>query len=188
MKTFISLDIETTGLDEHKCQILEFGAVIGDFGTEEVFGLPFFKRRFKYDEIHGEPYAIALNAGLIKDMAGNVGPWSGIQCLWNDFMSFCKECGFEFGSRIKPTVTGKNIGSFDRRFLALAPLWQWEQFSHRYLDVGSLYFDPITDLELPNTLLCASRAGVDVSRFKLHEAVDDARLVVEIIRSYYKGK
>lgn len=131
----------------------------------------------------GEPYALALNAPLIKEMALGGPGWMSINLLWEDFNSWLSP--LKVG---KPTVAGKNVASFDRRFLALAPKWDWGAFSRRFLDPGSLFLDPKQDLELPDLTTCASRAGVDIERFQLHNAVDDARLVVEIVRAYYRGK
>lgn len=179
MKEFLSIDLETTGLDEEYCQILEFGAVLGDFSDTPVDSLPSLNLRFRYEQVRGEPYALMMNAGLIRDMALGIGKWVAITEL---------VCQFE--AWLKParslTITGKNFGSFDRRFLAKVRGFNLNRFSHRILDVGSLYFNPAADQSLPNLATCAVRAGIDTGRFDLHTAVGDARLVVEIVRRFYR--
>jgi oligoribonuclease (3'-5' exoribonuclease) len=186
MKRFLSLDIETTGLDERDCQILEFGAVVGDFSDTPILELPSFQMRFKWPKLMGDPYALQLNHELIRDMAFNKGEWHLLEELAGKFRSWLLSQGYLLWANGKKiTVTGKNIGSFDRRFLNLVPDWDWNFYSHRYLDPGSLWFNPARDDELPNTQECAKRAGIVVG--KLHDAVEDSRLVVAMLRSYYRG-
>jgi DNA polymerase III epsilon subunit-like protein len=184
VEKILSIDIETTGLDDERHQILEFGAVIGDFyGTTPVRELPCFKRRILWKEVHGDPYALVMNVDLLKDMTKRpVGDnYILLGHLWKQFSDW-------LNSLMKPvdiTITGKNFGSFDRRFLNRVLGWNWDAFSHRFLDPGSLCFEPRKDRKLPDLLTCATRVGVDWSVYKLHEAVEDARLVVAILRAYY---
>jgi oligoribonuclease (3'-5' exoribonuclease) len=186
MRRFVSMDIEATGLDDEKCQILEFGAVMGDFSDTPVDKLPSFVMRFKYDIVVGEPMGLAMNADLIRDMANNVGSWFKISDLAGAFDYWLLSQGINLATIPRLTVTGKNIGSYDRRFLARVPGWDWSAYSHKFLDPGSLFFRPTEDEELPSTVLCASRAGVVMG--KRHSALEDARYVVEMIRAYYRGK
>jgi DNA polymerase III epsilon subunit-like protein len=83
----------------------------------------------------------------------------------------------------KITVTGKNVGSFDSRFLERLKGWNSGLFHHRILDPGSLYFQPLVDDALPSLDECAKRAGL--GKPVTHNALEDAQLVVEIVRSYY---
>ncbi len=185
METILSLDIETTGLNEHQHQILEFGAVIGDFfGPTPVKELPAFRRRIIWSTVTGDPYALAMNADKIKDLASwtkRPAEYIKLGGLWKQFSDWLN-VNLPAGVI---TITGKNFGSFDRRFLAQLHEWDWSRFSHRFLDPGSLYFNPRKDAKLPDLLTCATRAGVDFSEYNLHDAVDDARLVVAILRAYY---
>ncbi len=63
--SYVSIDIETTGLDETKCQTLEIGAVLDDW-TKPIAELPIFRRIVAWDQVVGTPYAMSLNAGLLK--------------------------------------------------------------------------------------------------------------------------
>lgn len=65
---YVSIDIETTGLDSATCQTLEVGAVIDDWKTP-IDCLPRFRRVLTYETVSGNPYAMALNAVLLKFMA-----------------------------------------------------------------------------------------------------------------------
>jgi hypothetical protein len=65
---YVSIDIETTGLNHETCQTLEVGAVIDDWKTP-IDQLPRFRRVLVYDTVSGNPYAMALNAALLKFMA-----------------------------------------------------------------------------------------------------------------------
>lgn len=186
---FLSIDIETTGLDESWCQILEIGAVLGDLTDTPVLDLPWFHTRLYYDKVIGQPYALHLNAEIIKDMDKRDPGWnylhpdsvSSALCIWLEKV-------VPLGTKL--TVAGKNYGSFDRRFLAKIPRWPNERFHHRYLDPGNLFWMPDSDTVLPDTKECILRAGLAWDAKKLHSAVWDARLVVELVRagSTFKGK
>lgn len=64
---YISIDIETTGLDPATCQILSIGAVIED--TNKILPieeLPRFHGVIKRENINGSIFAINLNKNLIE--------------------------------------------------------------------------------------------------------------------------
>jgi hypothetical protein len=65
---YVSIDIETTGLNPETCQTLEVGAVMDDWKSP-IDQLPVFRRVFSYDEVSGSPFAMALNANLLKTIA-----------------------------------------------------------------------------------------------------------------------
>ena len=58
---YVSIDIETTGLDPETCQILEIGAVWDDW-TKPIDELPVYHRLVVHKEYRGSAYALALNA------------------------------------------------------------------------------------------------------------------------------
>ena len=62
---YVSIDIETTGLEPATCQTLEIGAVIDDW-TRPIDELPVFRRVLAWEQVSGSPYAMALNANLLK--------------------------------------------------------------------------------------------------------------------------
>lgn len=66
---YVSIDIETTGLDPENCQVLSIGAVIED--TDDIKpldDLPKFHGVIKRRAISGDTYAINLNRDLIQTM------------------------------------------------------------------------------------------------------------------------
>lgn len=65
----VSLDIETTGLDRTKCQVLQLGAIAFDSHSEEFTPISTWCRYIAHDEIHGEVPAIIMNAEHIKRMS-----------------------------------------------------------------------------------------------------------------------
>jgi oligoribonuclease len=66
---YVSIDIETTGIDREKCEILSIGAVIEDTSNPNpIEELPRFHaaiRRRDRQGFYGEPVALTMNAGLI---------------------------------------------------------------------------------------------------------------------------
>ena len=66
---YISIDIETTGLDPQTCQILSIGAVIEDtLNPLPIEQLPKFHGVIKRENINGSVFAINLNRDLIQAM------------------------------------------------------------------------------------------------------------------------
>lgn len=64
---YVALDIETTGLDPRRHQVLELAMVYEDTALDlHIDELPFFRARFVYDELVGQPYALNMNWDLIK--------------------------------------------------------------------------------------------------------------------------
>jgi DNA polymerase III epsilon subunit-like protein len=64
---YISLDIETTGLDPQTCQILSIGAVIED--TNKILPieeLPKFHAVIKRESVYGSLFALNMNKDLIE--------------------------------------------------------------------------------------------------------------------------
>ena len=64
---FISIDIETTGLDPETCQILSIGAVIEDTLNQLPFeDLPKFHGVIKRENVSGSLFALNMNRDLIE--------------------------------------------------------------------------------------------------------------------------
>jgi len=63
---YVSIDIETTGLDREKCEILSIGAVIEDPSKLlPIDELPRFHVAIKRNGFYGEPTALTMNSELI---------------------------------------------------------------------------------------------------------------------------
>lgn len=69
---YVSIDVETTGLDREKCQILSIGAVIEDTeNIKPIKDLPRFHAAIKLKDrqgFYGEPVAIQMNSDLIGNL------------------------------------------------------------------------------------------------------------------------
>ena len=69
---YVSIDVETTGLDREKCQILSIGAVIEDTeNVKPIKDLPRFHAAIKLkgrQGFYGEPVALQMNSELIGNL------------------------------------------------------------------------------------------------------------------------
>lgn len=176
-----SLDIETTGLDFENDQILEIAIIeVDSFDFSEKRSLCL---RIVHDRIRGQMPALIMNQELIKKIYMRT-PEEGVKYVKpgevsEEIMNFFPDSLLD-----THTFAGKNIASFDIPFLrAKGYLDDMLKIHRRYLDPSILYWDPNTDDSLPNLGLCKKRAGYKPT--VNHTALEDARDVVNLIRSYF---
>jgi DNA polymerase III epsilon subunit-like protein len=178
MMRYAAIDIETTGLDPERCQILEIGCVIEMDWKTPVDELPSFRAVCDPGEIRGEPFALAMNAGLLREIADAKPAMITGQII--DLSGFiCKHLG-----EGTITIAGKNFGAFDYQFLRREPQWgklRLVRHRHRFIDVGNLWWRPNCDTELPSLEACRARANLPPR--PAHNAVDDCRTVIELVRA-----
>jgi oligoribonuclease len=177
---YLSIDIETTGLDPDWCQILEIGAV-WDNWTLPMEDLPTYRRLVVHDEYRGQPFALAMNAALLRELAGEPKPWFLHEDeVAIDFATWLKTaCGWDGETALTPA--GKNFSSFDRNFLKRLPRFEKVvRLHHRSPDPANFFWRPLEDDKLPDTKTCYERAGMDGK--VAHTAVEDALGVVRLIR------
>lgn len=181
---YCSVDLETTGLNPKKCQVVEFGAVLDDLRVQEPLEkLPKFVAHIWRPNYRGEPYALGMHGELFKRIADKD---RGLNIMLESevlpsFKLFLMKNGYS-DRPTKINVAGKNFANFDKRFierLKYSPGSEIE-FRHRVLDPAILYFNPCEDDELPNMAKCLERAGLP--KHVPHTAVEDALLVVQLIR------
>lgn len=170
MEPYVSIDIETTGLDPSYCQILEFAAVIDD--GRPIGQLPTFHRYVKHDRIQGEAFALNMNAELLMRCMHGV----PVDQFAAGFPHFLASHGIDIENVV---VAGKNFAAFDLQFLNRVRIGV--QFHHRFLDPAMLYWR-YGEMP-PNTKTCLERAGLD-SDVK-HEALEDAFDVIRLIRAAF---
>jgi DNA polymerase III alpha subunit (gram-positive type) len=193
MKPYVSIDIETTGLDEDLCMVLEVGAVIDDW-TSPVEDLPTFRCYVDNgDQIQGSPYALSMHPKILRYIAtdgtsGEEGeePIDILEpdCIAGLFRVWLESNGIHPDKR-HITPAGKNFSSFDRQFLKKLPNWiEHVKMQHRAIDPGNLFWNPIVDTHgLPDTKTCMERAGIPGE--VAHTAVEDAIVVVRLVRNWF---
>jgi hypothetical protein len=174
---YVSIDIETTGLDPDTCQVLEFGAVLEDW-QRPVAQLPTFRRVIHHKQIVGTPFALALNAGLLRQMETASLVRCAPESLGREFHVWLLQHDVD-PNRVQ--AAGKNFASFDLQFLKKVPFFNESvKFNHRIIDPGNLFWRPFEDEGLPGSAICMERAGIDGK--VAHTAVEDAIAVVKMIR------
>lgn len=178
--SYISIDIETTGLDPEYCQVLEVGAIVDDFVTP-VCELPYFHAYLHNDRFTGQPRALAMNARILDIIAEKTHKdiVYGERNLSKAFARFVEP--YKQGRQV--VAGGKNFGNFDREFLRRLQGWPQDIFFRRIIDPGMLYFDPLKDTVPPGTDECCRRAGLECRTN--HEAMEDALIVVKLVRKHY---
>lgn len=196
---YVSIDLETTGLDPSTCDILEFAAVVDDTLKPEVpvDQLPSFRALVVAKSYRGEPYALAMHPELFREIASadKLLPYNAERAFvrshsWalapGDLFTLFEQWAVEVGvlgpeRKGKILVAGKNFAGFDLRFLRENNGVMWDRtFSHRVLDPAML-FTLAEDDKPPSLELCLERAGF--TKTVSHRALDDARDVVRCIRS-----
>jgi hypothetical protein len=205
---YISIDIETTGLDPERCDVLSIGAIIEDSANPLPYEeCPKFHAAILRHELNGSPRAITMNADLIESIGSYMEPKTETtraeleastgMTFWypetvvQAFYQFLYENGIaEFpeipknGKPVTLNCAGKNFGTFDKNFLERLPRWkQCIRISQRILDPAILFVDWKEDNALPNLNLCKERAGIQ--GLVTHNALEDAWDVIEVLRKKY---
>lgn len=188
MKPYTSIDIETTGLDLERSEILQIAMIYDDL-ISPIGLLPRLEIKIKYDSFnYSEPYALMMNAKLIERMSKDkeevfVYPQIARIRLVQFMNEFMKD-------KEKVVFAGKNVASFDipmirnwlKRLESTTPnegyLKKFNSACHyKTIDVGSLYFDVFKEnVSLSKINELTGRKEVS------HDVMDDALDVVIAIR------
>jgi len=179
---YASIDIETTGLDPDHDQVLQIAAVIDGpaYYTRRVDELPAFNMLVRRDRVSGDPFALAMNADLLRRISEHNKCLSLPQEVGEKLATFLS--GYLDNGRI--TAAGKNFASFDRQFLRRMAPEAIALIHHRSIDPGTMYATP-EDRCPPSTEECLKRAGLSLP--VTHDALADARLIVRLIRTKWGG-
>lgn len=199
---YMSLDIETGGLDFEECDILSFCAILDDLSDPRPLEeLPVLNCMFtKNTAYKGQPGGLAMNSDLLLKIAkaiksGTKEDEDGTRYMPLEELPEAIN-GFLFVNGWKPdpikdmfyvTVAGKNVGSFDIPFLkSKIKRWGRVSLNQRVMDPAILFFDPDRDTSLPDLQECANRAGI--SKTVSHIAKEDAMMVVQLLRHKFCRK
>jgi len=200
---YLSIDIETSGLDSENDRILEIAAVIEDTDKQLDFDeIPKYKAILNYNRISGSAYALSLNTRILEILAkipkhidgdtfqqkSNYLKKHNIilpQDFALSFYCFLESNGYKADNgQIKIIVAGKNFGAFDKQFLEKLPnLKKYIDFGHRTIDPANLYIDFEHDMEIPSLNTCLERA--QITDEVTHNALLDAWDVVRVMRKKY---
>lgn len=191
---YVSIDIETTGLDCNENQMIEFGAVIED--TENVLpikDLPRFRALLLHKCYNVSPFCLTFHDELYKELVENIGKdyWvreaqnlsrsvvlgpGSHDSLAHEFLDFLVKNNMNG----KIVVGGKNFNGFDKGFIQL--IMPNVKFCHRTLDPSALFTRPEDKLP-PSLADCARRAGIEFKENGYHTAISDAIMVIELLRA-----
>jgi hypothetical protein len=174
---YLSLDVETTGVNVPKVHVLQLSAVYDN--GDSIESLPTFDAVIAWPKIlYGEEYAMNLNRHLIERAAmnDNVVTLGKAKADFETWLSQVQPQG-------KITVAGKNAAGFDLPiFTNQVNGFFFKRFLRRVLDPGSMYteyFDHIPTLDEINTWI----GGEAVT----HDALKDAFDVVRAVRYIWKA-
>ncbi len=201
---YCSLDIETTGLDPKTNNIIEFGAVIADLqDPKPIMDLPFFHAYVLPPNGNknyvGSPFALSLHSKIFERIANREQPEIASQYLFlkpeqvaEQFRDFLISHLEGYSSSVSINAAGKNFSGFDLPFLReQLNIEKYVKFSHRVLDPSILYVRE-DDEGLPDSKECIRRMNerfsLDRSETVAHTAVDDALMIVELLRYGLKGR
>ena len=193
---YVSLDLETSGPDPLRHQVLELAVVVEDTRRPRPLSeLPSFRRLLRHSEIAGTAGALALNARLLHEMAATKdgapdGPPD--HCLPAEVLPQLREFLLAQGYKPDPKnqvrfiMAGKNVASYDLLFLRELPGWGTAvRAEPATLDPAAFYLNWHKDSRLPSMSICKARAKLPDTEVA-HEALADALDVVRLLRPFYQ--
>ena len=193
---YVSIDIETTGLNPNENDIIEFAAVVDEIGsTKEIEKLPKFHRYIKKQGNYiCSSRAVVMHTKIFEEIEKD----DEEKCI------FIEDLMYAFGNflqhndvfpnkygQIILNVAGKNFGSFDYQFLLKKiPEKHWNNisFRQRFIDPSILYLND-DDVYLPDLKSCVERLNEETKQnfaWNPHTAMDDALQIVRLIRHKIK--
>ena len=179
---YLSIDIETTGLNPQHCQVIDFAAIVDDFSWPADYKRPAIQFLVQHPLYHCEPYAAGMHASLWKRLAMHLSTFEATtpELVGKRLKGFCIQADID---PLKIVAAGKNFAGFDLRFLKRLPNFNEEvAFHHRCLDPGMLYLLSIDEVP-PSTEECLRRAGLSAE--VAHTALADAQTVIQLLRAKF---
>lgn len=134
------LDLETTGLNKQKSQVLQIGAILYNPQTQGRFTLNFYVDNGPIT--YGEPFALQMNQKILKHIAvpkESPLPVYNIETAKMMFSQFTERCAQETNAGKPLVVAGKNVAGFDLTILDNQG-FDLSKISHRTLDIGGMFY------------------------------------------------
>lgn len=186
MKPYISLDLETTGVNIERSKILQIGLVYDD-GKTQIDKLPKRNIFVKWDTIeYAEPYAINMNSWIFEKICKNTFEKDEHVLSIDDAIEYTLDFIRKYSRGTMLQIAGKNVAQFDIPILLNHMNSQQkknfrEMIQRRTIDVGSAYltyfkFNPSLDQ-------INRKIGYNMVS---HDALDDASNVVFALRWLFK--
>jgi len=211
---YLSIDIETSGLDPENNQVLSIGAIVEDTDNKLSFDeIPKFHVCILSDQLTGDPFALQMNRDLIEAMVNyqtaedqdeknDLVQMTGMQFLHKEdvvvlFYNFLYRNGFVksdgtdnftgLTSKMKPvtiTVAGKNFGTFDKLFLERLPRWKQAIRIRQRIIDPSILF---VDWKNDDAIpsLNTCKQRANLDGIVTHNAIEDAWDVIQLLRTQY---
>ena len=174
MVKYLSIDIETGGLDPKEYSLLEVAMVY--YNSDKPDSLyQHISHHIKEDTYRISQYCLEMHTKnhLLATLAKNAVLY--VQQAESFFINFINEKidDDEF------IVIGKNFGAFDYHWLKHYMPKLAKKLGHRFLDIGSLYITP-QDMEIPSLDECLKRAGRkhSINHTALSDAIDAMDLTI----------
>jgi len=202
LKYFV-IDIETTGLDQEVCDIIQFSAIYEDPEKQLSFEeIPKFNRLIKQETYTGQDYALWLNSEILLKLSKYKDNWSEKEKIDSQIVTSYVELFYDFewwvrkvlnnnmSTKIHINCAGKNFASFDLQFIKQHKPENYAiRFRHKILDPAVLYVND-EDETLPGLEICLERAGVKREIQKdgsiiSHDALLDNWDVIQLFRNKY---
>ncbi len=176
---YVSIDLETTGLDRKRDQILMVAMIVEDTKNKlPREKLPTFACFVQHGRYEGSPFALWLNGWIFEALAKKDESKYPIYSAHQWPAKALEFLGQHFGDE-RAVAAGKNVAGFDIQFL---PDEIKNRFIHRTIDPGSAFMN--WDLDKPQSLdEIKKNLGIDGE--VTHDAVDDAWDVIQVLRRLY---
>lgn len=182
---YVSIDLETTGLNANSCKILSVGMVVEDTNNLLPFReLPRLELRVSHKTLNGSLFALNLNKYLIEDILNETPreniKYTTVDSLEHDMYNFFWKSGLVKNTSERVNVAGKNFNGFDRKFLDKVLKYEYFRFGRRVIDPSTQAADWKKDETLPSLEQIKDR--LRILGPVTHAALEDAEDVVLAMR------